>query len=99
MDITFYNYSIIIFSYWTECWVYIFRFLDTFKHKRRGSFLGILWVYGIVVLIAIPIIASYRFTRLKFVDIGEGLTDNFLSRYFQNRCYYLLDSNSNVSNR
>ena len=51
-----------------------------------------------MVLIAVPIIASYRFTRLKFGRYWrEWLTDNFLSRYFQNRCYYLLDSNSNVS--
>ena len=78
---------------------YIFRFLDTSLNTREEAvFWEFLWVYGIVVLIAVPIIASYRFTRLKFGRYWrEWLTDNFLSRYFQNRCYYLLDSNSNVS--
>ena len=78
---------------------YIFRFLDTSLNTREEEvFCEFLWVYGIVVLIAVPIIASYRFTRLKFGRYWrEWLTDNFLSRYFQNRCYYLLDSNSNVS--
>ena len=78
---------------------YIFRFLDTSLNTREEAvFWEFLWVYGIVVLIAVPIIASYRFTRLKFGRYWrEWLTDNFLSRYFQNRCYYILDSNSNVS--
>ena len=78
---------------------YIFRFLDTSLNTREEAvFWEFLWVYGIVVLIAVPIIASYRFTRLKIGRYWrEWLTDNFLSRYFQNRCYYLLDSNSNVS--
>lgn len=78
---------------------YIFRFLDTSLNTREEAvFWEFLWVYGIVVLIAVPIIASYRFTRLKFGRYWrEWLTDNFLSRYFQNRCYYLLDSNSDVS--
>ena len=78
---------------------YIFRFLDTSLNTREEAvFWEFLWVYGIVVLIAVPIIASYRFTRLKFGRYWrEWLTDNFLSRYFQNRCYYLLDSNSNIS--
>ena len=78
---------------------YIFRFLDTSLNTREEAvFWEFLWVYGIVVLIAVPIIASYRFTRLKFGRYWrEWLTDNFLSRYFQNMCYYLLDSNSNVS--
>ena len=78
---------------------YIFRFLDTSLNTREEAvFWEFLWVYGIVVLIAVPIIASYRFTRLKFGRYWrEWLTENFLSRYFQNRCYYLLDSNSNIS--
>ena len=75
------------------------QFLDTSLNTREeGIFWEFLWVYGIVVLFAVPIIAFYRFTRLKFGRYWrEWLTDNFISRYFQNRCYYLLDSNSGIS--
>ena len=75
---------------------YIFRFLDTSLNTREEKvFWDFLWVYGGAVLLAVPIIAFYRFTRLKFGRYWrEWLTNNFISRYFNYRCYYLLDSNS-----
>ena len=78
---------------------YIFRFIDTSLNTREEKvFWEFLWVYGIVVLFAVPVIASYRFTRLKFGRYWrEWLTDNFISRYFNQRCYYLLDSNSGMA--
>ena len=78
---------------------YIFRFLDTSLNVRNESaFWDFLWVYGLIVLIALPIISLYRFTRLKFGRYWrEWLTNNFIERYFKNRAYYLLDSNAQNS--
>ena len=65
---------------------YIFRFLDTSLNLRNeNAFWDFLWVYGWIVLIALPIVASYRFTRLKLARYWrEWLTNNFLERYFKN---------------
>ena len=78
---------------------YIFRFLDTSLNLRNDkAFWEFLWVYGWIVLIALPIVASYRFTRLKLARYWrEWLTNNFLERYFHNRAFYLLDSNTEDS--
>ncbi len=78
---------------------YIFRFLDTSLNVRNeNAFWDFLWVYGLIVLIALPIISLYRFTRLKFGRYWrEWLTHNFIERYFKNRAYYLLDSNAQNS--
>lgn len=78
---------------------YIFRFLDTSLNVRNeNAFWDFLWVYGLIVLIALPIISLYRFTRLKFGRYWrEWLTNNFIERYFKNRAYYLLDSNAQNS--
>ena len=78
---------------------YIFRFLDTSLNVRNEeAFWDFLWVYGLIVLIALPIISLYRFTRLKFGRFWrEWLTNNFIERYFKNRAYYVLDSNAQSS--
>ena len=78
---------------------YIFRFLDTSLNVRnQEAFWEFLWVYGWIVLLALPVVASYRFTRLKLARYWrEWLTNNFIERYFQNRSFYLLDSNAQDS--
>ena len=78
---------------------YIFRFLDTSLNVRnQEAFWEFLWVYGWIVLLALPIVASYRFTRLKLARYWrEWLTNNFIERYFRNRSFYLLDSNTQDS--
>tara|TARA_B100001996_G_C18656361_1_gene591359 strand:- start:107 stop:2056 length:1950 start_codon:yes stop_codon:yes gene_type:complete len=78
---------------------YIFRFLDTSLNVRNeDAFWDFLWVYGLIVLIALPIISLYRFTRLKFGRFWrEWLTNSFIERYFKNRAYYIMDSNAQDS--
>ena len=78
---------------------YVFRFLDTSLNTReQAAFWEFLWVYGLIVLIALPIVSLYRFTRLKFGRYWrEWLTNNFIERYFNNRSYYILDSNTQDS--
>jgi len=78
---------------------YVFRFLDTSLNLRNEkAFWDFLWVYGLIVLVALPVISLYRFTRLKFGRYWrEWLTNNFIERYFRNRSFYLLDSNAQNS--
>jgi putative ATP-binding cassette transporter len=75
---------------------YAFRLIDTALNERNQD---IFWqnmiIYGIVLVVAIPIITGYRYTRQKLGLLWrEWLTTNFLDRYFENRAYYQLDSNS-----
>ena len=75
---------------------YAFRLIDTALNQRNAE---IFWqnmiIYGIVLVVAIPIIVIYRYTRLKLGLLWrEWLTKDFLDRYFKNRAYYQLDSNS-----
>ncbi len=75
---------------------FVARFLDnTLADREEGNFWQYLLLYGIVILVAIPILAVYVYAQLKLGrHWREWLTRQFLDRYFSNRAYYKLDSNS-----
>lgn len=75
---------------------FVFRFIDTaLNGKDAEVFWQFLWIYGIVIVVAIPIIVAYRYLRQKLGLLWrEWLTEHFLGRYFKHRSYYRLDSNS-----
>ncbi len=75
---------------------YIFRFVETALNQRDAdTFWQFLFVYGGIIVIAIPIIVLYRYVRLKLaLRWRRWLTEHFLGRYFANRAYYELDSNA-----
>ncbi len=75
---------------------YVFRFIDNALNGRDPKlFWEFLWVYGITLVIAIPILISYRYTRRKLALFWrEWLTNTLLKDYFSNRAYYELDSNA-----
>ncbi|WP_309742514.1 ABC transporter ATP-binding protein/permease [Chamaesiphon sp. OTE_20_metabat_361] len=75
---------------------YVFRFIDNALNGRNPQvFWEFLWVYGITLVVAIPILISYRYTRRKLALFWrEWLTNTFLKDYFSNRAYYELDSNA-----
>ena len=75
---------------------FAFRLIDNALNERNQD---IFWqnmiIYGIVLVVAIPIIVAYRYTRQKLGLLWrEWLTKHFLNRYFSQRAYYELDSNS-----
>jgi vitamin B12/bleomycin/antimicrobial peptide transport system ATP-binding/permease protein len=75
---------------------YVFRFIDNaLNGKDPKMFWEFLWVYGITLIVAIPILISYRYTRKKLALFWrEWLADTLLKDYFTNRAYYELDSNA-----
>jgi vitamin B12/bleomycin/antimicrobial peptide transport system ATP-binding/permease protein len=75
---------------------YIFRFIDNALNIRDPKvFWEILIVYGITLVVAIPILISYRYFRRKLSLLWrEWLTSKFLNGYFKDRAYYELDSNA-----
>ena len=75
---------------------YVFRFIDNaLNSKDPQAFWEFLTVYGIVLVVAIPILISYRYTRRKLALFWrEWLTITFLNGYFKDRTYYELDSNA-----
>ncbi len=75
---------------------FAFRLIDNALNNRNPD---IFWqnmiIYGIVLVVAIPIIVAYRYLRQKLGLLWrEWLTKHFLNRYFNQRAYYELDSNS-----
>jgi vitamin B12/bleomycin/antimicrobial peptide transport system ATP-binding/permease protein len=75
---------------------YVFRFIDNALNGRDPKlFWEFIWVYGITLVVAIPILISYRYTRKKLTLFWrEWLTNTLLKDYFSNRSYYELDSNA-----
>lgn len=75
---------------------FVARFLDnTLAGREESDFWQYLLLYGVVIVVAIPILAIYVYAQLKLGrHWREWLTRRFLDRYFSNRAYYKLDSNS-----
>lgn len=75
---------------------FAFRLIDNaLNEKNQDIFWQNMIIYGIVLVVAIPIIVAYRYTRQKLGLLWrEWLTKHFLNRYFSQRAYYELDSNS-----
>ncbi|NJN32385.1 MAG: ABC transporter ATP-binding protein/permease [Synechococcales cyanobacterium RM1_1_8] len=87
---------------------YAFRFIDNSFVKfaeakgdtaaqeiAQGEFWQFLIVYGVILVAAIPILIGYVYLRQKLALFWrKWLTNRFLSKYFQDRSYYELDSNA-----
>ncbi len=75
---------------------YVFRFVDNALNQRdEPVFWQFLFIYAGIIILAIPILVLYRYTRLKLALFWrEWLSKLFFNRYFSNRAYYELDSNA-----
>ncbi|MEM9449857.1 MAG: ABC transporter ATP-binding protein/permease [Cyanobacteria bacterium P01_E01_bin.6] len=75
---------------------YVFRVVDNaLNQKNEPEFWQFLFIYAGIIILAIPIIVLYRYTRLKLgLFWRDWLTKFFFNRYFANRAYYELDSNA-----
>ncbi|KKI99262.1 ABC transporter ATP-binding protein/permease [Prochlorothrix hollandica] len=75
---------------------YVFRFIDNaLNGKDSDTFYQFLAVYTAIIVGAIPIIIAYTYIRRKLGLIWrEWLTKDYLDRYFSDRAYYKLDSNT-----
>ncbi|MEB3358828.1 MAG: ABC transporter ATP-binding protein/permease [Synechococcales bacterium] len=75
---------------------YAFRFIDNaLNQKEEPLFWQFLFIYAGIIVLAVPIVVLYRYTRLKLgLFWREWLTQLFFNRYFANRAYYELDSNA-----
>jgi vitamin B12/bleomycin/antimicrobial peptide transport system ATP-binding/permease protein len=79
---------------------YIFRFIDNALNGRDPKvFWEFITVYGVVLVVAIPILVGYVYVRGKLALFWrEWLTKEFLDGYFKDRAYYELDSNAANTN-
>jgi len=75
---------------------YVFRSIDNLLvAKDAAAYYQELMVFGVALLIALPVISGYRFVRFRLGRLWrEDLTKLFLEKYMSRRQYYLLDSNS-----
>jgi vitamin B12/bleomycin/antimicrobial peptide transport system ATP-binding/permease protein len=79
---------------------YVFRFIENALNTRDPKvFWDFIVVYGIVLIMAIPILVGYVYIRGKLTLFWrEWLTNKFLNNYFKGRAYYELDSNAANTN-
>jgi vitamin B12/bleomycin/antimicrobial peptide transport system ATP-binding/permease protein len=79
---------------------YVFRFIENALNTRNPKvFWDFIVAYGIVLVVAIPILVGYVYIRGKLTLFWrEWLTNKFLNGYFQNKAYYELDSNAANTN-
>ncbi|MGK7912105.1 MAG: ABC transporter ATP-binding protein/permease [Synechococcus sp.] len=62
---------------------------------HQEQFWNFLWFYGVILVVAVPILVTYSFVRRQLnLRWRKWLTQHFLVRYFDGRAYYELDSNS-----
>jgi vitamin B12/bleomycin/antimicrobial peptide transport system ATP-binding/permease protein len=75
---------------------YVFRFIDNaLNSKDPKIFWEFITAYGIVLVVAVPILVAYVYIRAKLALFWrEWLTSQFLDGYFKDRIYYELDSNA-----
>eukprot|EP00929_Paragymnodinium_shiwhaense_P106229 TRINITY_DN7144_c0_g1_i6.p1 TRINITY_DN7144_c0_g1~~TRINITY_DN7144_c0_g1_i6.p1 ORF type:complete len:835 (+),score=158.11 TRINITY_DN7144_c0_g1_i6:58-2505(+) len=75
---------------------YVFRAIDNvLVAKEAEAFYSQLRTFAVVLVVAVPIIGSYRWTRLTLAREWRGfLTRYVLNKYMACRSYYVLDSNS-----
>ncbi|CAE8653308.1 unnamed protein product [Polarella glacialis] len=79
---------------------YVFRTIDNvLVAKNEPGFYMALQLFVAVLVVVVPVISGYRFARLTLArKWREFLTVLLLDRYFRDRAYYLLDSNSSSAN-
>lgn len=75
---------------------YVFRSIDNvLVAKKEAEFYTQMQLFIAVLVVAVPVLASYKFVRQTFANSWrEYLTVLILDSYFRERAYYLLDSNS-----
>ncbi|CAE7655211.1 unnamed protein product [Symbiodinium pilosum] len=75
---------------------FVFRSLDNvLVAKNESGFYTQLQLFVVVLVVAVPTIAFYRFVRLSLANAWrQNLSIMILDEYFAHRAYYLLDSNS-----
>ena len=75
---------------------FVFRSLDNvLVAKNESAFYTQMQLFVVVLVVAVPTIAFYRFVRLSLANAWrQNLSVMILDEYFAHRAYYLLDSNS-----
>ncbi|MEL7084533.1 MAG: ABC transporter ATP-binding protein/permease, partial [Cyanobacteria bacterium J06597_1] len=68
---------------------------EQIQAMHQEQFWSFLWFYGLILVVAVPILVTYSFVRRQLrLRWREWLTQHFLVRYFDRRSYYELDSNA-----
>ena len=69
--------------------------VEQIQAMHRAEFWNLLRFYGVILVVAVPILITYTFSRRQLrLRWRKWLTQHFLNRYFEDRAYYELDSNA-----
>jgi putative ATP-binding cassette transporter len=75
------------------------KFATALQLRDVGQYYVFLFTYAAALLVATPIIIYYQFLRTKLSLVWRRwLSQHLISRYFVNRAYYKISSDSNMDN-
>ena len=79
---------------------FVSRYFDTaLAQKDQPTFWRFLFIYAGVFVVGTPIVVMFRYIQKKLgLYWRDWLTKNFLAKYFQERYYYEINSNTNIDN-
>ncbi len=74
-------------------------FMTALSEKNAPKYWQLLMMYGGVFIVGTPIVVFYSWVQQKLsIKWREWLTGHFLGKYFANRNFYKLSSNSDIDN-
>src|SRR5271170_332204 len=72
-------------------------FMTALSGKDVPKFYKLLFEYGAVFVVGTPIVVFYTYVQQKLgMYWRKWLTESFLKKYFHNRAYYQISSNSQI---
>ena len=79
---------------------FVSRYFETaLAQKDQPTFWRFLFIYAGVFVVGTPIVVMFRYIQKKLgLYWRDWLTKNFLAKYFQDRYYYEINSNTNIDN-
>lgn len=74
-------------------------FMTALSEKNAPKYWQMLFMYGSVFVVGTPIVVFYSWIQQKLgIRWREWLTNHFMSKYFANRNFYKVSSNSDIDN-
>jgi vitamin B12/bleomycin/antimicrobial peptide transport system ATP-binding/permease protein len=74
-------------------------FMTALSGKDAPKYFRLLWIYAGVFVVGTPIVVLYSYAQSKLgIHWRKWLTEYFLTKYFKNRAYYHINTNTKIDN-
>lgn len=74
-------------------------FMTALSGKNAPKYFQLLWIYGGVFVVGTPVVVFYSWVQSKLgLHWRKWLTEYFLKKYFDNRAFYHINTNTTIDN-